>query len=166
MVACTFLCQAWQHDQLSGMAENGSLLPLLLFFLSKSSACHRGLPFPGPCSCFIFVYNCQYACTDNGTWCSYLKSRLGSFLPGMPQSSPCSQLTPPRIYIRHPTVLLDSAQGYLLHEVRGGKSSISDRIKLIVTITLWIQGYMQDNGHPYSMHFGSSSGIFSKSSEK
>lgn len=83
-----FLHQAWQRDQLSGMAENGSLWPLLLFFLTKSSACHKGLPFPGPCPCFMFVYNCQYACTDNGTQCSYLKACIGSFPPGMPRPSP------------------------------------------------------------------------------
>lgn len=43
--------------------------------------------------------------------------------------------------------------------------SINDRIKLIIMITLWIQGkarYCQ----PYSILDGPSSGIFSKSSEK
>lgn len=74
MVACTLLHQAWQSDGLSEMAESGSLLPLLLFFLTTSSVCHRGLPFPGPCPCAIFVYNCQYACTDHGTRCSYLEA--------------------------------------------------------------------------------------------
>lgn len=93
MVACIFLHQAWQCNQISGTAENGSLMPPLLFVLTKSLACRRGL------------HALDHAYASSSPTAITMPAQIteqsevtsqhmpGSFLPGMSQSFPPDQPT-------------------------------------------------------------------------